>query len=93
MKNNEVAIGELLHLKDEIAQNKHLIGPELRGQWELLKRKTKALEPQLSGTLLSLVKKSEASNRHHFVGSDSEINQLLNDFKQLRTQIYTNSSA
>lgn len=87
MKENEVLIGELLALKDDIAQHKHLITEDMRDEWNELKRKTKALEPQLSGTLLSLVKKTNSNNPHHFVGSDTEIKHLLEEFKRFQHRV------
>ena len=87
MKDNESLIGELLALKDDIAQHKHLITDDMRDEWNCLKRKTKALEPQLSGTLLSLVKKNDANDEHHFQGSDAEIKALLNEFKLFQHRV------
>lgn len=87
MKDNESLIGELLALKDDIAQHKHLITDDMRDEWNNLKRKTKALEPQLSGTLLSLVKKNDANDDHHFEGSDAEIRALLKEFRQFEHRV------
>ena len=93
MKDNESIIGELLQLKDDIAQQKHLIQAELRDEWNSLKKKTKALEPQLSGTLLSLVKRNRENEEHHFIGSDGELIQLLNEFKQFQQKLMANKVA
>ena len=87
MKDNESLIGELLALKDDIAQHKHLITDDMHDQWDELKRKTKAIEPQLSGTLLSLVKKNQFNDTHHFKGSDAEIKALLAEFKQFKHRV------
>lgn len=87
MKDNESLIGELLALKDDIAQHKHLITDDMCDEWNCLKRKTKALEPKLSGTLLSLVKKNDANDEHPFQGSDAEIKALLNEFKLFQHRV------
>ncbi len=87
MKDNESLIGELLALKDDIAQHKHLITDDMRDEWNELKRKTKALEPNLSGTLLSLVKQNDLNKTHHFIGSDGEIKALLEEFKQFNHRV------
>lgn len=87
MQDNESLIGELLQLKDKIAKSKHLIPPQMKSKWEELKYKTKALEPRLAGTLLSLVKRSEVIDHNHFYDTDAEIKRLIEEFKLLRASM------
>ena len=87
MQDNESLISEMLTLKDEIALNKHKLTYDMKSQWEDLKKKTKALEPKLSGTLLSLAKKTEKNNFIQYDGSATDIAQLVEEFRQFRQRM------
>ncbi len=84
MQENEALIGELLKIKDDIAKRKHLIPPHKKARWEELKYQTRALEPRLAGTLLSLVKRSSVIDHNQFYDTDTEIQKLIDGFKQLQ---------
>jgi hypothetical protein len=87
MQENEALIGELLKLKDEIAKKKHLIPTNKKSKWEDLKYQTRALEPRLAGTLLSLVKRSAVIDHNQFYDTDKEIKKLIQGFKQLKMDL------
>ena len=84
MQENEALIGELLKIKDDIAKRKHLIPANQKAVWESLKYQTRALEPRLAGTLLSLVKRSSVIDHNQFYDTDAEILKLIDGFKQLQ---------
>lgn len=87
MTENEALIGELLQLKDDIAQYKEHIRPEWRSEWETLKTRVKALEPNLSGTLLTLVKRKQEIPECQ-VSTDEELHRLLLAFGDFRQKVW-----
>lgn len=88
---NDSHIGQLLALKDEVAASKHLIPSNMKSKWDLLKYKTRALEPRLAGTLLSLVKRNEVIGQHGYFDTDKEIDKLIVEFKSLMQTMGLNS--
>lgn len=77
-------INELLSIKDEMQLEAHLLGLDLKDEWQELCHKIKELEQNMEQDLVSLAEKLGHAEEHHYVGNEEEIAALLEEFKNLR---------
>jgi hypothetical protein len=74
----------LKQLRDELSLQAHLFEKEAQELWHSITTKIRALEKKLEAGLLKDSQALGEAEKHFFVGSDEEINQLVEDLKTLQ---------
>ena len=84
MNNFENIVKELLQTKDELTLKVHLMEMDAKTKWQDLCERFAKIEDELELDLLSFAKKVGDNNEQVYVGSETEIKQLLEDFQDLK---------
>ncbi len=84
MSKLESVLKELLHIKDEMALQAHLLEMDLKDDWHALEKKLAHLESKLEHDLVTLSKKVGHAEEEYFVGDEQEIESLLSQFRDLK---------
>lgn len=77
-------INELLHIKDELHLQAHLLEMDLKDEWDELCHKMYALEQKLEHDLVNFAEKIGHAEETYHVGTEEEIAALLEEFKDLK---------
>lgn len=77
---------EMSRIKDEIELQLHLLEMESKVEWKTLCNKLRQLEKSFEQDVAHLSEQIGKAEEDFYVGNEQEIQQLLNDFKQLKGQ-------